>query len=156
MKNYIKGFGIIVALLYSMNALAGGTVKVNGVTVGTAATGLDNDGNAASASIDVGSGKCTLTITPGYGKYITVNDISAIKTIDGSNAQTRTPGINTPVTITATDDTADPSGTTSYTFDVPTTNEYDYEVTATSKTGQAWIMLRWRLLVGPTLIAVLL
>ena len=131
MKNYIKGFGIIVALLYSMTALAGGTVKVNGKEVGTAATGLDNDGNAASASIDVGSGKCTLTITPGYGKYITVNDISAIKTIDGSNAQTRTPGINTPVTITATDDTADPSGTTSYTFDVPTTNEYDYEVTAT-------------------------
>lgn len=131
MKNYIKGFGIIVALLYSMNALAGGNVKVNGVTVGTAATGLDNDGNAASASIDVGSGKCTLTMIPGSGKYITVNEISAIKTIDGSNAQTRTPGINTPVTITATDDTADPSGTTSYTFDVPTTNEYDYEVTAT-------------------------
>ena len=131
MKNYIKGFGIIVALLYSMNALAGGTVKVNGVTVGTAATGLDNDGNAASASIDVGSGKCTLTITPGYGKYITVNEISAIKTIDGSNAQTRTPGFNAPVTITATDETADPSGTTSYTFDVPSTNEYDYEVTAT-------------------------
>lgn len=131
MKNYIKGFGIIVALLYSMNALAGGTVKVNGVTVGTAATGLDNDGNAASASIDVGSGKCTLTMIPGSGKYITVNEISAIKTIDGSNAQTRTPGFNAPVTITATDGTADPSGTTSYTFDVPTTNEYDYEVTAT-------------------------
>ena len=129
MKNYIKGFGIIVALLYSMNALAGGTVKVNGVTVGTAATGL-NDGNAASASIDVGSGKCTLTMIPGSGKYITVNEISAIKTIDGSNAQTRTPGINTPVTITATDDTADPSGTTSYTFAVPLSNEYDYEVTA--------------------------
>lgn len=131
MKNYIKGFGIIVALLYSMNALAAGTIKVNGVTVETTATRLDNDGNAASASIDVGSGKCTLTITPGYGKYITVNDISAIKTIDGSNAQTRTPGIDTPVTISATDDTADPSGTTSYTFAVPTTNEYDYEVTAT-------------------------
>ena len=131
MKNYIKGFGIIVALLYSMNALAGGTVKVNGVIVGTAATGLDNDGNAASASIDVGSGKCTLTMIPGSGKYITVNEISAIKTIDGSNAQTRTPGFNAPVTITATDGTADPSGTTSYTFDVPSTNEYDYEVTAT-------------------------
>ena len=128
MKNYIKGFGIIVALLYNMNALAGGTVKVNGVTVGTAATGL-NDGNEASASIDVGSGKCTLTMIPGSGKYITVNEISAIKTIDGSNAQTRTPGFNAPVTITASDETADPSRTTSYTFEVLDEN-YDYEITA--------------------------
>ena len=128
MKNYIKSLIIIVALLSSMNVLAEGTIKVNGVTVTSTATALDNNGNAASASI--ANGKCTLTMIPNGSYYITADDISAIKTIDGSNAQTRTPGIDTPVTITATDDSADPSTETSYTFDV-TDAEYDYEVTAT-------------------------
>ena len=128
MKNYIKSLIIIVALLSSMNALAEGIIKVNGVTVTSTATALDNNGNAASASI--ANGKCTLTMIPNGSYYITADDISAIKTIDGSNAQTRTPGIDTPVTITATDDSADPSTETSYTFDV-TDAKYDYEVTAT-------------------------
>ena len=128
MKNYIKSLIIIVALLSSMNVLAEGTIKVNGVTVTSTATALDNNGNAASASI--ANGKCTLTMIPNGSYYITADDISAIKTIDGSNAQTRTPGIDTPVTITATDDSADPSTETSYTFDV-TDEKYDYEVTAT-------------------------
>lgn len=128
MKNYIKSLIIIVALLSSMNVLAEGTIKVNGVTVSSTATALDNNGNAASASI--ANGKCTLTMIPNGSYYITADDISAIKTIDGSNAQTRTPGIDTPVTITATDDSADPSTETSYTFDV-TDAKYDYEVTAT-------------------------
>ncbi|SEM57624.1 hypothetical protein SAMN04487902_101550 [Prevotella sp. ne3005] len=127
MKNYIKSLIIIVALLGSMNALAEGTIKVNGVTVTSTATALDNNGNAASASI--ANGKCTLTMIPNGSYYITADDISAIKTIDGKNAQTRTPGIDTPVTITATDDSADPSTETSYTFDVTDAN-YDYEVTA--------------------------
>ena len=131
MKNYTKSIIAIAALLLSTSALAGGVVRVNNIVVGTDATNIDNNGNKAAASIT--GETCTLTITPASSYYITVDNLSAIKTIDGSNAQTRDPGFNSPVTISATDPTADPSKETTYTFAV-TDDNYDYEITAEFQT----------------------
>ena len=71
-----------------------------------------------------------LTLTPTSGNYITAANITVVKVLNGSLAQSRTRvEIADNVTITATDANADPSGATTYTFDV-TDENYDYEVTA--------------------------
>ena len=78
-------------------------------------------------------GTVTLTATPATGFYITAEQISVTRTVDGSKAQTREPSIdNTPLTLTALTPNDDPSGETSYSFtmDMAETAEYDYEITA--------------------------
>ena len=93
--------------------------------------------SAAAAGTVVGSisgSTATLTVTPAEGNYITKDQITVIKTTLGDNAQSRAAGraagISSPLEITASSATADPSGRTTYTFDALDTS-FNYEVKAT-------------------------
>ena len=91
---------------------------------------LDGSNNTAAGTLTINIGEpsvkdgkaistVTLTATPATGNYITAENISVLRTIDGSLAQTREPGIdNTPITLTAVNSDADPSGETVYTFEI--------------------------------------
>ena len=125
MKQVFKHFLTITALLFvALGAAAQGNAnvikKIEGVDVG----------NQASPG-DVSYSDGTITVTPSSGYYLTAEDITIYKTINGQYAQVRTrePSYDTPIAITATDPNADPSMTTQYNFTVPGA-EYDYEITA--------------------------
>ena len=123
MKQMIKyTLAIVAMLLASLGAVAEKTATV----------AYQKDGTAC-AQDEVGTvtySNGTITVTPKDGFYLTAADLTVIKTIDGSNANTRT-GINTPVTVTATDPDADPSGVTTYTIPADVAaDKYDYEITA--------------------------
>lgn len=123
MKQMIKyTLAIAAMLLVSLGAVAEKTATVT----------YQKDGTAC-AQDEVGTvtySNGTITVTPKDGLYLTAADLTVIKTIDGSNANTRT-GINTPVTVTATDANADPSGVTTYTIPADVAaDKYDYEITA--------------------------
>ena len=112
-------------------------IQQNGTQVTVSSDG--NGGMTSSAgTIKVlgpaqdGTGTVTLTATPATGFYITAEQISVLKTIDGGKAQTRETGVETPVNPTALTPNDDPSGETSYSFkmELAETAEYDYEITA--------------------------
>ena len=123
MKQMIKYTLAIAAMLL---------VSLGAVAEKTATVAYQKDGTAC-AQDEVGTvtySNGTITVTPKEGFYLTAADLTVIKTIDGSNANTRT-GINTPVTVTATDPDADPSGVTTYTIPADVAaDKYDYEITA--------------------------
>ncbi|SEW08781.1 hypothetical protein SAMN04487827_1436 [Prevotella sp. khp7] len=134
MKQMMKyTFAIVTMLLVSLGAKANGKVTVNGTDV------IDEQGNSATYTSPQGQGTVaasidnnrvvTLTITPADGYFVLKDDITAIKTVNGENAQTRAPGYNTPLDITGDDIAIGPTGKT-YTFTMPTTDpKYDVEVT---------------------------
>ena len=112
-------------------------IQQNGTQVTVSSDG--NGGMTSSAgTIKVlepaqdGTGTVTLTATPATGFYITAEQISVLKTIDGGKAQTRETGVETPVNPTALTPNDDPRGETSYSFkmELAGTAEYDYEITA--------------------------
>ena len=110
-------------------------IQQNGTQVTVSSDG--NGGMTSSAGtikvLEPQDGTVTLTATPAAGFYITAEQISVTRTVDGSKAQTREPSIdNTPLTLTALTPNDDPSGETSYSFtmDMAETAEYDYEITA--------------------------
>lgn len=131
MKNFIKSTIAIVTLLFvSLGAMAINNVTVNGTEI------INNDGTpmetpyssekgSVSGAYDMASGVVTLTITPAEGYFVGKDNITAIKTIDGEVAQTRTPGINTPLTITGDDIAIGPTAKT-FSFTLPENNS-DYE-----------------------------
>lgn len=123
MKQMIKyTLAIAAMLLVSLGAVAEKTATVAYQKDGTACA-QDEVGTVAYSN-------GTITVTPKEGFYLTAADLTVIKTIDGSNANTRT-SINTPVTVTATDPDADPSGVTTYTIPADVAaDKYDYEITA--------------------------
>lgn len=117
---------IVTLLLVSLGTVAGVDISVIYKLDGIKIT------NSADIPGSVSYRNGEITITPKSGYYFSLDDLDdliVIKTIDGSQAQTRTPNINTGLEITAKDATADPSGETKYTFTVPG-DEYDYEITA--------------------------
>lgn len=117
---------IVTLLLISLGTVAGVDISVIYKLDGIKIT------NSADIPGSVSYRNGEITITPKSGYYFSLDDpddLIVIKTIDGSQAQTRTPNINTGLEITAKDATADPSGETKYTFTVPG-DEYDYEITA--------------------------
>ncbi len=96
----------------------------------------NGSGTATSA---ISNSVCTLTVTPAAGEYATADNITAVKIVSGNIAQAprRSPGIdNTAIAVTATNPDADPSGVTTYTFDMPG-DGYDVEVTVDFQTLQA-------------------
>ena len=129
MKQSMKTLGICVAAMLMANTVwAGGEVTIVKQLNGTAS---DAAGTVTS-EIQAESGLCTLTATPAAGNYITVEFITAERTIDGGSAQARfrAPGMDgNAIEVTAVDATADPSGVTTYTFPMPT-SDYDVEVVA--------------------------
>lgn len=131
MKQMIKyTFAIVTMLLVSLGAKADGKITVNGTVVydvqGTSQNAYTSTEGTVSASID-NSRLVTLTITPVEGYFVMKDNITAVKTIDGSKAQTRTPGVSTPLDITGDDIVIGPTAKT-YTFTMPD-NAYDVEVT---------------------------
>ena len=127
MRYSIKQLVMTVALLLSTTmAWAASEVtiiqKLNGSTSSSAGT----------VTQSISGGKCTLTVTPAEGNYITVDFITAERTVSGGIAQAprrRTPGMDNNITVTAESSSADPSGVTKYTFDMPGA-DYDVEVVA--------------------------
>ena len=94
----------VVLLLSATMAWAGGEVsivkKLNGST----------NSNAGTVTSSVSNGKCTLTVTPANGNYITVDFITAERTISGAIAQAprRAPGMDNDIEVSATSASADP------------------------------------------------
>lgn len=136
MKNYIKSIIAIAALLIfsTLNVLAAGNITVNGVLVYTtgqaAAQPSPYSGTEGTVSAVVAENTltCTLTVTPAEGYFVAKDNITAIKTTDGGNAQTRTPDFNTPIEISGDEIAIGPDGK-NFTFQVPSPTEYDVEVT---------------------------
>ena len=128
MRTITKNFVMCIAmLLMAVSAWAGDVVvikKVNGV--------VNNAAGTVQTKIAQDNGVCTLTVTPASGYYI--DFITAEKTVDGGLAQSRgeSPTINF-LEVTPTDEDADPSGVTTWTFAMPSGDEYDVEVVANFK-----------------------
>ncbi len=89
--------------------------------------------NAGTVQASQSDGICTLTVIPASGYYITVDNLTAVKIVDGDNAQApnRIPGVDDEkIVITPANTDADPSGVTTYTFTMPEDDNYGVEVTA--------------------------
>lgn len=87
--------------------------------------------NVGTVTSRVNEGLCTVTVTPANGYYI--GQVTAEQTVDGSVAQGRlkvAPGMDNMLTVTASDSEADPSGETTWTFNMPTDENYNVEVVA--------------------------
>lgn len=114
---------LAAVLLFTSEVMANNTAtiikQING-----AAAGATNPGEVVYKN-------GTIIVTPSADYYLTMADLTVVKTIDGQNAEARrrAPGINNTVVVTASDPGADPSGVTTYTFTV-TDTKYDYEITA--------------------------
>lgn len=126
MRLYTRYITLLATLLLSATTWAGGeftfTYKLNG--------SISTEAAAGAIAGSISNKTATLTMTPAEGNYINAENIMVVKVLDGGQAQSRTRvGISDNVTITATDTSADPSGVTTYTFEVEDEN-YDYEVTA--------------------------
>ena len=129
MKHFIRYLSLLsLMLLTSSGAWADTTVTIIKQLEGTA----DATASPGEVTWAVNEGVCTLTVTPAEGNYITAAYIIVRTTIMGDVAQGRKniPGPNFSILpLTATDPNADPSLTTTYTFDMPTDGS-DVEVTA--------------------------
>lgn len=137
MKRYIKSIITLTALLFfgMGQALAEPEVTViiqkDGKQISstteedltTSAVGSITTSAVGSIKVEneyndgTGVGTITITATPADGYYIMADYIKIIKTINGEWAQTRDPNIDTEeLAVIAEDETADPSGVTTYTF----------------------------------------
>ena len=126
MKQMIKYTLTIAALLLvTIGAMADGAFTVIKMIDGAAA-GNKNPGEV------VYKGNGIITVTPSDGYYLTVENLTVIKTLNGQYAEGRTREVgyeNTPIALTPVETNPDPSGETNYKFDV-TDPKYDYQITA--------------------------
>ena len=117
---------LVATLLMATNVWAGDVdiiKKLNGKV----------NNNVGAVTPLVKDGVCTVTVTPNDGYYI--DAVTAEKTVSGDIAQARgmeAPAMDNFLTVTATDADADPSGETTWTFTMPS-SEYDVEVVANFK-----------------------
>ncbi len=129
MKHYMNKFLTIAALLMltTLGARAEQIVNIKVTPEG-----------AGTVTSTISNGVCTLTVTPASGYYLTVENLSAVTTLNGGSMQTPRRRIDidpgTTVEITAADASADPSKTTTYTFPMPENQDFDVEVTAEFQT----------------------
>ena len=121
MRYSMKQFALTVALMLSTTMMwAADEVviikKLNGTT----------NSNAGTVTSAVSNGKCTLTVTPADGNYITVDFITAERLVSGNMAQAprRRIGMDNMLTVSAVSSSDDPSGETKYTFDMPGADYY--------------------------------
>ena len=133
MKQYMNKFLTIAALLLLTSFGARAEQTVTTVIKPSAAAG--------TVTSAISNGVCTLTVTPASGYYLTVENLSAVTTLNGGAVQTPRRRIDidpgTTVEITATDASADPSKATTYTFTMPENQDFDVEVTAEFQTQEA-------------------
>lgn len=116
-----------VGLLFSPGVMAQNSSVIT-KTINGQAAGEINPGEVTCAVAD---GLGTITVKPAGDYYLTAENISVTKVVEGTNAQTRL-GVAEPVAVTATDAKADPSGETTYTFKA-TNEKYIYKITADFK-----------------------
>ena len=97
------------------------------------------DANAGTVVSTVSDGVCTLTVTPATGFYLTADNLQAVETLNENGMQA--PRRNLPINpgeellITPTDANANPSGVTTYTFNLPEDENINVEVTAVFQEG---------------------
>ena len=127
MKLNIKSLSVfIIFMIGSLAVKADPIINVKKLLDGNTVSESSSVGNISTQIID---NKCKLTVTPASGNYITAENITYIKTINGSYALTRAPGLNnTIMPVTALTPDADPSGETTYEFALD--GVFDYEITA--------------------------
>lgn len=127
MKLNIKSLSVfIIFMIGSLAVKADPIINVKKLLDGNTVSESSSVGNISTQIID---NKCKLTVTPASGNYITAENITYIKTINGSYALTRAPGLdNTVMPVTALTPDVDPSGETTYEFAID--GVYDYEITA--------------------------
>ena len=119
---------LIAMLLSSIGALAQtpGTLisyKLDGEDSNAAATGI--------VECTFSGTTATIVCKPIEGNYITADDITVYKTVNGSKAQTRETGIeSSPVAITAASTNTTPRAESSYTFTAEEDPNLTYEITA--------------------------
>ena len=113
MKNYIKSIMTAALLLVATGTWADNVTvitQVNGQASTAGGTATVDNPNATGNEV------VTITVTPSTGYYL--EDITAIKTIAGTFAQTRAPGLSEPLTLTKTQGDAE-DGVSIYTFVMP-------------------------------------
>ena len=127
MKHNIKYvISLVFMLLLTQSTWADPTVtiikKLNGAATTSAGTVADPV---------IANGKCTLTVTPASGYYVTKDNITAYSVVAGNVAQTprRSPNLdNDPIEVRNAGTNTDPSGVTTYELTMPTDGS-DVEVT---------------------------
>jgi len=132
-----KKFLVMMAamMLMATSAWASGTITVVKMLNGTA----NDAAGTVTSSVSATNNVCTLTVTPAEGNYATKEGIAAERVISGDLAQSRrrnAPEMSNLIEVSATDATADPSGMTTYTFQMPDTG-YDVEVTVNFQSRQS-------------------
>lgn len=124
MKHNMNRILTTMALLVLTTMTAWADQKVN-ITVSPA--------NSGTVTYAISNGVCTLTAKPADGYYLTVENLTAVATLDGGAVQSPRRRIDvvdgTPITVShATGD--DPSGETTYTLAMPADANLNVEVTA--------------------------
>jgi len=124
MKHNMNRILTTMTLLVLTTMTAWADQKVN-ITVSPA--------NSGTVTYAVSNGVCTLTAKPADGYYLTVENLTAVATLDGGAVQSPRRRIDvvdgTPITVShATGD--DPSGETTYTLAMPADANLNVEVTA--------------------------
>ena len=109
-------------LMLSAQTWAAGRVEIGTMTNGR-------------ITCNVNGTTCSLTVTPDDGYYITIDDITVVKTINPSMGHRMIPNIPRPLTLNGTDPSALGSERT-YTFTMPA-SEFDVYVTAEFKALKA-------------------
>ena len=119
--------------------MATGTWAQGVITIVKQLNGVANE-QAGEVQYKVGqdTGNCSLEVTPAQGNYAAVGNITAELVVDGGMAQAPrrrggTPGITENLEVTADMPDSDPSGTTTYTFAMPSDANYDIQVTVRSQ-----------------------
>ena len=128
MKNYIQSIMTAALLLVATGTWADNVVVINQLNGTESEIGGTVIVDKTTAS---GGETVTITVEPATGYYLDPANVTVVKTIEGSKAQTRAPGLSEPLTVThASGD--DVSGEATYTFVMPTDIDgvsYDAEVT---------------------------
>ena len=119
MRQFIKYMSLATLLLFCMT----GTKAAGGISV---------EASNGTVTSSVSNGICTLTVTPARGYYITINNITVVKYLDASHADSRTradgPSVSENIAVSG-QDPDDLSQRRNYTFTMPD-DEYDVKVTA--------------------------
>ena len=120
MKQYMKSVMTMALMLLFVSGAWAADVNIK-----KQLNGVDNDAAGTvtySISTTGTPKKCTLTVTPASGNYVTKDFITASSSVTGNMAQTprRDPGVDvSTIAVTALNASADPSGETKYTLTMP-------------------------------------
>ena len=131
MRYIANKFVLTVVMLLSATMMWAADEVTEDVTIVKKLNGTTNSG-AGTVTSAISNGKCTLTVTPASGNYITVDYITAERVVSGGVAQAprrRAVGMDNNIVVSAVSSSADPSGETKYTFDMPGA-DYKVEVVA--------------------------